>query len=77
MVDLISAVLGIIVLIVLYAFFSPLLFILGKHFLRFITFNRFPPDNPDDKAISNTVGGGLLVIILLFIVYVILNNYIL
>lgn len=74
--DLISAILGIIGLIVLYAFFSPLLYVLGKYFLRFITCNRFPPDNPDDKAISNTVGVGLLLIFILFIVYVIFKNYV-
>ena len=75
MLDLFVAILGIFGLIILYAFLSPLLFMIGKFFLRLITLNRFPPENPNDKDISNTVGGGLLVLILLFVIFVILKNY--
>lgn len=64
-----------ITLVLLYYFVSPVLFSVGKFILKLLTFKRFPPDNPSNKQISNTVFVGFLFFfIIAAIIFYIKNN---
>lgn len=72
--DILTAILSIIVFMLVLYLFSPLLFLLGKYFLRLVTLNRFPPENPDQKTMGNVAGVGLFLLIFAFIIYILLKN---
>ena len=72
--DFIIAILSIIMFMIVLYFFSPVLFLLGKYFLRLVTRNRFPPETPDPKTMNNVAGVGLFLLIFAFIIYILCKN---